>query len=66
MSDKLEEDDFRKKFGTLYQNLKIGKKSRKGNLYWLFVYLMKRYVLAMITVFFDGFAWGQISGYISM
>ena len=62
----MKKPEFLEKYGTLYQNLKKGdenKKVDKGVIYWITIFLLKRLVIALITIFMMDFPWAQICVY---
>ena len=57
---KLLDEDFYSSYGTLYGNLRTFKKSNEWNLYWVPLYMVKRLLVAIITVFASQLNWLQI------
>jgi len=62
----LNDPEFLEKYGTLYQNLKKGDEKKKvetGVICWITIFLTKRLLIALITIFLMEFPWAQICMY---
>jgi len=55
--NKLEDKSFFTKYGSLYENLRRTKTADKNNMYWVTIFLFKRLMLALITIWSPNFAW---------
>jgi len=60
---RLDDKIFYESYGSLYENLKVSNKSNTGNIYWLVLFMFKRLILIIITIWFNWFPWFQISIY---
>ena len=57
---KLLDEDFNGSYGSLYSNLKTYEKSNVANLYWTPTQMIKKLLIAMVTVFVASLSWLQI------
>ena len=51
------DEDFGKRYGSLYKNIKTYRVSRKENLFWITFFLVKRLYVAILTVWVRTFSW---------
>ena len=55
--DSLQDKIFKESYGSVYQNIRVLKLSNKGNINWIPIYLYKRLLLVIITIWVKDFVW---------
>ena len=50
---KLEKPEFRERFGSLFENIEITRKNYRSTVMMVVVFLVKRLLIAFVTVYFD-------------
>ena len=61
--DRIEEEEFKRKYGTLYDGLQLDDSAdkRKSALIYPFLFILRRLVFMVTVVWFDYFVWIQIA-----
>merc|ERR1712151_786975 len=60
---KLDDEEFKTKFGTLYEglNLDIKEKKRVSGLFFPFFFVLRRILFVFAAIFMEHFIWGQLA-----
>ena len=63
MNDRIDEEEFKRKYGTLYDGLQLDDSAdkRKSALIYPFLFILRRLIFMVTVVWFDYFVWIQIA-----